>query len=159
VTGKQALILPCLARTDRDHQAGGPQFVTVENSMGVVHTSRGNLDPPSQHLVSEPALVAHLAVATLGNRSRIDWLHLIEDYDRIRELISQVIPGCDDMNRKVRSRGGFYLPNAARDDDYKTKTGKANFAVSTIEPNCLLPGQFLMTTLRSHDQYNTTIYG
>jgi molybdopterin-dependent oxidoreductase alpha subunit len=159
ITGRQALILPCLGRTDRDSQANGDQFVSVENSMGVVHTSRGNLEPPSDQLLSEPKIVARLAVSTLGTRTNVDWLHLVEDYDRIRDLIARVVPGCEDMNRRVRHKGGFYLPNAARDDDYKTKTGKANFVVSKIEPTPLGPGQFLMTTLRSHDQYNTTIYG
>jgi anaerobic selenocysteine-containing dehydrogenase len=86
-------------------------------------------------------------------------MHLIEDYDRIRELIAGVVPGCGDLNRRVRQNGGFYLPNPVRDDEYKTKTGKATFAVSVIEPTHLEPDQFLMTTLRSHDQYNTTIYG
>jgi molybdopterin-dependent oxidoreductase alpha subunit len=159
ITGKQALILPCLGRTDRDVQARGSQFVSVENSMGIVHTSRGNLMPPSDHLLSEPAIVARLAIATLGDRTKIDWMHLAGDYDRIRELIAQVVPGTEDMNRRVRQKGGFYLPNAARDDDYKTRTGKANFAVSAILPIHLEPGQFLMTTLRTHDQYNTTVYG
>jgi molybdopterin-dependent oxidoreductase alpha subunit len=159
ITGAHALILPCLGRTDRDLQAGGAQFVTVENSMGIVHRSRGNLDPPSEHLMSEPAIVAHLATAVLGERTKLDWLNLVEDYDRIRNWIAQIVPGCDDMNRKVRRRGGFYLPNAARDDTYATATGKANFKVAPIEPINLEPGQFLLTTLRSHDQYNTTIYG
>lgn len=159
ITGRQALILPCRGRTDRDAQASGDQFVTVENSMGIVHTSRGNLEPPSDQLLSEPEIVARLAVATLGNKTTVDWLQLVEDYDRIRALISRVVPGCEDMNDRVRHRGGFYLPNAARDNDYKTKTEKANFAVSAIEPTPLGPGQFLMTTIRSHDQYNTTIYG
>lgn len=159
ISGKQALILPCLGRTDRDVQAAGPQFVTVENSMGIVHTSRGNLEPPSNQLLSEPAIVAHMAVATLGNRTHVNWMRLIEDYDRIRELIARVVPGCEDMNRRVRQPGGFYLPNAARDNDYKTKSGKAQFTVSAIEPIHLEPDQFLLTTLRTHDQYNTTIYG
>ena len=159
ITGEQALILPCLGRTDRDLQAAGAQFVTVENSMGIVHSSRGSLDPPSEHLMSEPAIVAHLAAAVLGGRSQLNWLSLVEDYDRIRDLIARVVPGCDDMNRKVRRRGGFYLPNAARDDQCATSTGAANFTVSPIEPIHLEPGQFLLTTLRSHDQYNTTIYG
>ena len=95
----------------------------------------------------------------MGNRTTVDWLDLVEDYDRIRDLISRVVPGCEDMNRRLQHRGGFYLPNAARDDDYKTKTGRANFVVSAVEPVHLLPDQFLLTTLRSHDQYNTTIYG
>jgi molybdopterin-dependent oxidoreductase alpha subunit len=159
ITGKQALILPCLGRTDRDSQANRDQFVTVENSMGIVHTSRGNLEPPSDQLLSEPEIVTRLAVATLGKKTTVDWLQLVEDYDRIRELIARVVPGCEDMNDRVRRKGGFYLPNAARDNDYKTKTGKANFAVSVIEPTPLGPRQFLMTTIRSHDQYNTTIYG
>jgi anaerobic selenocysteine-containing dehydrogenase len=109
--------------------------------------------------LSEPALVARLAVTTLATKTTVDWLHLIEDYDRIRELIARVVPGCEDMNSRVRRKGGFYLPNAARNNDYKTKTGKANFMVSTIASIPLGAGQFLMTTLRSHDQYNTTIYG
>lgn len=159
ITGKQALILPCLGRTDRDVQAGGAQFVSVENSMGIMHTSRGNLEPPSDQLLSEPAIVARLAVATLRDRTRVDWMHLVEDYDRIRELIARVVPGCEDMNRRVREKGGFYLPNAARDNDYKTKTGKATFAASPIVPIHVESGQFLLTTLRTHDQYNTTIYG
>jgi molybdopterin-dependent oxidoreductase alpha subunit len=159
ITGKQALILPCLGRTDRDIQASGPQFVTVENSMGVVHTSKGNLEPPSDQLLSEPAIVARLAVATLGSRSAVNWTHLVEDYDRIRDVIAQVIPGCEDMNRRVRQKGGFYLPNSARENDYRTKSGKATFTVSVLDPISLKSGQFLMTTLRSHDQYNTTIYG
>ncbi|MGA8762282.1 MAG: FdhF/YdeP family oxidoreductase [Candidatus Sulfotelmatobacter sp.] len=159
ITGKTALILPCLGRTDRDVQAGGEQFVTVENSMGIVHSSRGSLEPPSEQLMSEPAIVAHLAVATLKGRTEINWLTLIENYDRIRDLIAQVIPGCDDLNRKVRKPGGFYLPNAARNDEYETATGKANFTVSPMEAIDLQPGQFLLTTLRTHDQYNTTIYG
>jgi len=159
ITGKKALILPCLGRTDRDHQASGAQFVTVENSMGIVHTSRGNLEPPSDDLLSEPVLVARLALATLGDRSSVKWAELVEDYDRIRELIARVVPGCENMNQRVRQKGGFYLPNAARDNDYKTKSGKATFTVSSLERVHLAPGQFLLTTLRSHDQYNTTIYG
>jgi len=159
VPGRQALILPCLGRTDRDEQKSGLQFVTVENSMGVVHTSRGSLDPPSDQLLSEPEIVARLAVATLGQRAQGNWLPLIENYDRIRDLIARIVPGCEDMNRKVRHRGGFYLPNAARDGEFKTRTGKAQFTVSAIEPILLTFGQFLLTTLRSHDQYNTTIYG
>jgi molybdopterin-dependent oxidoreductase alpha subunit len=159
ITGKQALILPCLGRTDHDMQTAGPQFVSVENSMGIVHSSRGNLKPPSDQLLSEPAIVARLAVATLGSRTTVNWMHLVEDYDRIRDLIARVIPDCEDMNQRVRQKAGFYLPNAARDDAYNTNTGKANFAVSVMEPISLQPGQFLLTTLRSHDQYNTTIYG
>ncbi|HTS36798.1 MAG TPA: FdhF/YdeP family oxidoreductase [Candidatus Solibacter sp.] len=159
ITGKQSLILPCLGRTDRDVQAAGAQFVSVENSMGIVHTSRGSLDPPSEQLLSEPAIVAGLAVATLGNRSSVKWNYLVEDYDRIRELIARVVPGCEEMNVRVRRRGGFYLPNAARDNEYKTKSGKAQFTVSVMEPIRLGAGQFLMTTVRSHDQYNTTVYG
>ncbi len=159
ITGRQALILPCLGRTDRDVQASGEQFVSVENSMGIVHTSRGNLEPPSGQLLSEPAIVARLAVATLKQRTKVNWMLLVEDYDRIRELIARIVPGCDDMNRRSRQKGGFYLPNAARDNDYKTKTGKANFTVSTLDPVPLEPGQFILTTLRAHDQYNTTIYG
>ena len=159
ITGKQALILPCLGRTDRDTQRGGEQFVTVENSMGIVHMSQGRLDPPCDQLLSEPAIVARLAAATLGSRSNVNWLALIENYDRIRELIAQVVPGCEDLNRKVRQQGGFYLPNAAHENQYETTSGKASFTISPINPIQLDPGQFILTTIRSHDQFNTTIYG
>jgi molybdopterin-dependent oxidoreductase alpha subunit len=159
ITGKQGLILPCLGRTDRDSQASGEQFVCVENSMGIVHSSHGRLEPPSAGLLSEPAIVAHLAVATLGERTRVEWMKLIEDYDRIRDLIARVVPGCEDLNKKVRHKGGFYLPNGARENNFKTSNGKAKFTVSAIEPVALAVGQFLLMTLRSHDQYNTTIYG
>ena len=159
ITGKQALILPCLGRTDRDTQASGNQFVTVENSMGIVHASKGRLDPPSEDLFSEPAIVARLAAATLGSRTKVNWLHLIENYDRIREVIADVVPGCENLNWKVRQKAGFYLPNPARDNIYKTKTGKARFTVSPIEAVHLDAGQFLLMTIRSHDQFNTTIYG
>jgi molybdopterin-dependent oxidoreductase alpha subunit len=159
VTGEQALILPCLGRTERDVQACGEQFVSVENSMGVVHSSRGSLEPASPQLMSEPAIVARLARATLGSRSSIEWESLVEDYDRVRELIERVIPGFDEYNRRVRETGGFYLPNLAREGVFKTSTGRANFTVHELPRNELAPGQFLMMTIRSHDQFNTTIYG
>jgi molybdopterin-dependent oxidoreductase alpha subunit len=159
VTGGQALILPCLGRTERDAQKSGGQFVSVENSMGVVHSSRGSLEPASPHLLSEPAIVARLARATLGARSRVEWEWLVEDYDRVRELIERVIPGFGEYNRRVREPGGFYLPNLAREGVFKTSTGRANFTVHELPRNELAPGQFLMMTVRSHDQFNTTIYG
>jgi anaerobic selenocysteine-containing dehydrogenase len=159
MTGKHALLLPCLARTDRDTQKAGDQFVTVENSMGIVHASQGRLEPPSKDLLSEPMIVAWLASATLKWRTKIAWLDLVEDYNRIRDLIARVVPGCEDLNRRVRAKGGFYLPNAAREGRFETSKGKANFTVSAINRIRLGPGQFLLTTLRSHDQFNTTIYG
>jgi molybdopterin-dependent oxidoreductase alpha subunit len=159
VTGEQALILPCLGRTERDVQRSGEQFVSVENSMGVVHSSRGSLEPASTHLLSEPAIVARLARATLGARSAVEWEWLTEDYDRVRDLIERVIPGFDDYNRRVREPGGFYLPNLAREGVFKTSTDRANFTVHELPRNELAPGQFLMMTIRSHDQFNTTIYG
>jgi molybdopterin-dependent oxidoreductase alpha subunit len=159
VTGEQALILPCLGRTEIDVQATGEQFVSTENSMGVVQASRGSLQPASPHLKSEPAIVAGLARAVLGQRSTVDWEGLVADYDRIRDCIERVIPGFDDYNRRVREPGGFYLPNLARERQFKTATGKANFTVHEIPRHRLEPGQFLMMTMRSHDQFNTTIYG
>ncbi|MGH9900518.1 MAG: molybdopterin dinucleotide binding domain-containing protein, partial [Pyrinomonadaceae bacterium] len=152
-------ILPCLGRTEIDEQGAGPQFVSMENSMGIVHTSRGSLRPASPHLLSEPAIVARLARATLGGRSAVDWEHLVENYDRIRDLIARTIPGFEDYNRRVREPGGFYLPNLARARSFKTATGRANFTVHDIPRHPLAPGQFLMMTVRSHDQFNTTIYG
>jgi molybdopterin-dependent oxidoreductase alpha subunit len=159
VTGEQALILPCLGRTERDAQASGEQFVSAENSMGVVQASRGRLAPASAHLLSEPAIVARLARATLGTRTNVDWEGLAADYDRIRDLIARTIPGFEDYNRRVRQPAGFYLPNHARERRFKTATGKAHFTVHPLPRHELAPGQFLMMTIRSHDQFNTTIYG
>jgi anaerobic selenocysteine-containing dehydrogenase len=117
------------------------------------------LEPASVHLLSEPAIVARLAEAVLGNRSRIDWRWYVADYDRIRDAIMRCIPGFDDYNRRVREPAGFYLPNAARDGVFKTKTGRANFTVHELPRHDLQPGQFMMMTIRSHDQFNTSIYG
>ncbi|HKR02650.1 MAG TPA: FdhF/YdeP family oxidoreductase, partial [Pyrinomonadaceae bacterium] len=159
ITGEQALILPCLGRTEVDVQASGPQFVSCENSMGVVQASRGSLEPASHHLLSETAIVARLAHATLGERTSVNWLALAGDYDLIRAAIERVIPGFDDYNARVRRPGGFYLPNLARERSFKTATGRAQFTVHELPRHDLGPGQFLMMTMRSHDQFNTTIYG
>ncbi|HEX8491467.1 MAG TPA: FdhF/YdeP family oxidoreductase [Pyrinomonadaceae bacterium] len=159
VTGEQALILPCLGRTEIDVQAAGAQFVSMENSMGIVHASRGHLRPASEHLLSEVMIVARLAEAALGLRSTVNWLHLAEDYDRIRERIEKVIPGFADYNRRVREPAGFYLPNSPREGRFNTATGRARFTIHPLPVHALAPGQFLMMTMRSHDQFNTTVYG
>jgi len=159
VTGRQALILPALGRTERDMQASGPQFVTTENSMEVVQMSRGKLPPASEHLRSECAIVAGLARATLGTLSQVPWEDLIFDYDRIRERIEAVIPGFDGYNERARQPGGFHLPNPIRQRTSILSSGKARFTVHPLPDLRLEPGQFLMTTIRAHDQYNTTIYG
>jgi molybdopterin-dependent oxidoreductase alpha subunit len=159
VTGQVSLLLPCLGRTERDDQESGPQFVTVENSMGVVHATRGQLEPASPHLRSEPAIVAGLARATLGARSPTDWEALAADYSRIRALIARVVPGCDDYDARVRKPGGFALPNGPREGRFPTPSGKAHFTVHQMPRWQLPPGQLLLMTIRSHDQFNTTIYG
>ncbi len=159
ITGQQALLLPCLGRTEIDRQASGEQFVTVENTTGVVHASRGVLEPASPHLRSEPAIVAAMARATLGARSTVDWGGLIDDYDRIRDHIEHVVPGFVQYNRRVREPGGFYLPNGPREGTFATPSKRARFTVHPIPERALAPGQLLLTTLRSHDQFNTTIYG
>jgi molybdopterin-dependent oxidoreductase alpha subunit len=159
IHGEQALILPCLARTDQDMQADGEQFVSVENSMGVVHSSQGILPPCSEDLMSEPAIVAHLAKATLGSQSKVDWEKMIANYDEIREAIEKTIPGFDDYNQRVREPGGFYLPNGARKGEFNTASGKAQFTINAVPDNPLKEDEYMMMTIRSHDQYNTTIYG
>ena len=158
VTGQQALILPCLGRSERDVQHGREQFVTTENSMGIVQASRGVLDPASPDLLSEPAIVARLARATLGTRSRVPWEELASDYDNIRESIERVIPIFERYNERVRVPGGFYLPNAARNRTFDTATGKARFTVHALPTLDLAPGRLLLTTVRAHDQFNTTVY-
>ncbi|MFJ5101679.1 FdhF/YdeP family oxidoreductase [Streptomyces sp. NPDC088554] len=160
VTGTRALILPTLGRTDKDVQAGGRQVVTVEDSMGMVHTSRGNLPPASPHLLSEPAIVSRLARATLGPGSRTPWEEFEKDYASIRDRISRVVPGFEDFNARVARPGGFSLPHPPRDERrFPTATGKANFTAAPVEFPALPEGRLLLQTLRSHDQYNTTIYG
>ena len=159
ITGKRALILPCLGRSEKDLQESGEQFVSVENSMGVVHKSSGHLNPSSKHLLSEPEIVARLAKETL-KESQVKWLDFITDYDNIRDKIEAVIPGFDNYNKRVREKGGFYLPNNARDNNFSsTKTGKANFTINKASDIEIKDNEFIMMTIRTHDQYNTTIYG
>ena len=159
VTGKNALILPCLGRTEVDVQQSGEQFVTVENSMGVVHRSTGGLMPASPDLRSEPSIVASLAEATLSSTD-IDWSGLADDYDRIRDLMERSLDGFDDYNTRVRQSNGFSLPNPPRDEQaFGTPSGKAVFTVHDL-PDVQVPqDHYVLMTLRSHDQYNTTIYG
>ncbi len=159
ITGRQAIILPCLGRTEIDVQSSGVQFVSVENSMGIVHSSRGSLKPASEHLLSEPMIVARLAQVTLGEKSSVNWDWLVEDYDRIRYHISRVVTGFENFSARLREPGGFYLPNSARDGVFKTASGRAEFTVHALPKHELGAGQYLMMTMRSHDQYNTTIYG
>jgi molybdopterin-dependent oxidoreductase alpha subunit len=156
--GETALILPCLGRTEKDIQSGKEQFVTVENSAGVVHQSRGDKEPASSHLLSEPKIVAELAKATVGIR-HLNWDNIVSDHDDIRNLIERTIPGFENYNKRVRKPGGFYLPNSARSGEFKTSTAKANFSINEIADHKLRDGEYLMMTIRSHDQYNTTIYG
>ncbi|MEQ9728290.1 FdhF/YdeP family oxidoreductase [Pseudomonas sp. WHRI 8822A] len=165
-TGKDALILPCLGRTDIDVQATGPQAITVEDSFSMIHASNGQLEPLSKQMRSEPAIVAGIAKATLGNHP-VDWDAMIADYSRIRELIADTIPGFQDFNTRVQHPGGFYLGNSAGARQWKTTTGKANFKSNALLADLLPPqvrnsGQtpdLILQTMRSHDQYNTTIYG
>jgi len=159
VTGRTALILPCLGRTERDVQRGKEQFITTENSMGVVQQSRGSLVPASPNLLSECAIVARLADATLQKRTAVPWLELVEDYDRIRDRISRVVPGFDNYNERVRQPGGFYLPNKPREGEFPTPAGKAIFTAHPLHELHVEPGQLVMMTIRTHDQFNTTVYG
>jgi molybdopterin-dependent oxidoreductase alpha subunit len=158
ITGDRALILPCLGRTEVDTQTTGPQFVTTENSMGVVQMSHGSLEPASAELLSEPQIVARLARATFEHRTTIDWEQLAANYDLVRDSIERVVPGFENYNARVREPGGFYLPNAVRDRVFKTASGKAMFTVHPLPEHKLEPGQFLMMTIRSHDQFNTSVY-
>lgn len=160
VAGDTALILPTLGRTEKDVQESGPQFVTVEDSMSVVHASRGRLSPASDTLLSEVAIVSRLGRKLLGDGHPVQWEEFEKDYDAVREHIAAVVPGCTDYNEKVRRPDGFVLPHPPRDSrTFTTTTGKANFTVNEAEPLEVPEGRLLLQTLRSHDQYNTTIYG
>jgi len=162
VTGRTALILPCLGRSEKDHTSVGEQFVSVENSMGIVHSSRGSSKPASGMLRSEPSIVSGIAGAldTRIGRSGIAWQDLAEDYDKVRDMIEASIPGFEGYNERVRLDGGFYLPNPPRDSrTFPTESGYANFRVHDLSGASAGTGRYLMMTIRSHDQYNTTIYG
>jgi molybdopterin-dependent oxidoreductase alpha subunit len=158
VTGREALILPCLGRSERDLQASGEQFVTVEDSMGIISPSRGVFEPASPELRSEVFIVTHLASATLAARDGEMFAALCDDYDRIRAHIEAVIPGFEDFNRRIRT-GPFSLPNPAREGVFETASGKATFIAHALPRLELGPDELVMMTIRSHDQFNTTIYG
>ncbi len=162
--GKKSVILPCLGRTDVDIQNGKPQAITVEDSFSMVHASKGVIEVESRDLRSEPAIIAGIAQATLGNFP-INWLEIINNYDDIRNLIAATIPGFEQFNQKLGQPGGFYLGNSAASYIWKTDSAKANFSAAKLPSQIsALPSDknqkvFTMQTLRSHDQYNTTIYG
>ncbi|MGB0525849.1 MAG: FdhF/YdeP family oxidoreductase [Flammeovirgaceae bacterium] len=158
VHGKKGLILPTLGRTDKHIQKSGEQFVSVENSMGIVHTSYGMLQPPSDKLLSEPSIVAGIATATIKDSS-IDWNYLVEDYSRIRDLIEKSIAGFEGYNQKLKKDNGFALPNGARQGIFNTVDKKAHFTVNQLSSVEVAPDEYLMMTIRSHDQFNTTVYG
>lgn len=159
VTGKEALILPCLGRSEKDYQKTGVQVQSVENSMGVVSSTKGILEPCSNNLLSEVAVVCGIANATLKDRSKINWLAYKDNYALVREDIAEVVNGFQDYNKKLKQPAGFYLPNGARERKFKTKTGKANFTKNKLPKWKLKSGELIMMTIRSHDQFNTTIYG
>ncbi|WP_338773116.1 FdhF/YdeP family oxidoreductase [Nocardia vulneris] len=160
VHGRTALILPTLGRTDKDLRDGVKQQVSVEDSMSMVHLSTGRLDPVSKHLRSEVAIVCDLALTLFGADHPVPWARFRSDYDTVRDAISRVVPGCADYNAKVRARNGFVLPHPPRDSrEFRTSTGKANFAVNELTWTPVPEGRLILQTLRSHDQYNTTIYG
>ncbi|CAI2047556.1 Formate dehydrogenase H [Serratia fonticola] len=163
ITGKDALILPTLGRTELDMQASGPQYITVEDSFSMVHASEGIGKPLADTQRSETAIVCGIADAVLGNQ-KLDWLELADDYSLIRQHIQATIPGFDDFNQRCEQPGGFYLGNAAAELRFATQSGKAEFSAAPL-PDTLFPqigaekAPFVLQTLRSHDQYNTTIYG
>ncbi len=157
--GGASLILPCLGRTEQDEQKSGPQFVTVENSMSVVHRTQGVLSPASDKLRSEVAIVCEMAEQVLGSRSVVPWLRLRDNYDLIRDEIEATVLGFSHFNERVRSGDGFVLPNGARNRSFATPEGRAQFTVAPLPKHELSDGQLLMMTIRTHDQFNTTIYG
>ncbi|MFC5381085.1 FdhF/YdeP family oxidoreductase [Aquipuribacter nitratireducens] len=159
VVGEVALILPTLGRTERDVQQAGEQVVTVEDSMSAVHASRGTLKPASPHLLSEVAIICRLAREVLGDRLAADWAGFEADYRTIRAAISRVVPGFDDYEKKIEHPGGFTLPHAARERRWNTASGRATFTANELYYPKVPEGRLLLQTLRSHDQFNTTIYG
>lgn len=159
VHGEEALILPCLGRSDKDIVNGEAQFISCENSMSVVQLSKGILKPVSDKLLSEPVIICMIAKATLGDRSKISWDRYLQHYDHIRDDIERTIPGFEKYNERVRKPGGFYLPNSNREGSFDTDTKKAQFNVATFKAVAIADDELMMMTVRSHDQFNTTIYG
>jgi molybdopterin-dependent oxidoreductase alpha subunit len=159
ITGERALILPCLGRSEEDIQVTGKQFLTVEDSMGIVNPSEGFFRPASPDLLSDVAIVANLAHATLGSRTSTNWLGFASDYNLVRDAISRVIPGFENFNTRLAKEKFFYLPNAAKQRIFKTSSAKAKLSVCPIPKHDLKSDEFLLTTIRSHDQFNSTIYG
>ena len=158
ITGTTSVILPCQGRTEIDMQAAERQFTTVEDTLGVVSSSRGVLAPVSKDVKSEVAIIAGIAAATVSGKGEVNWVNLL-DYDQIRDCASRVVAGFEKFNERVRVPGGFYAPVPAKERQFATATGKANFTVNPIRPLQLAADQYLMMTIRSHDQFNTTIYG
>jgi molybdopterin-dependent oxidoreductase alpha subunit len=156
--GKVSLILPCLGRSEEDVQAGGEQFVSTESTMLNVQMSKGIFDPASEHLRSETWIICQLAKATLGEKTTVDWDAMVSNYDNIRDAISRVVPGCENYNERIRTKTGFYMPNPPNHGEFQTPSGKALFVASPLEKTEVSPGRLLMTTIRSHDQFNTTVY-
>lgn len=159
VHGEEAMILPCLSRSDLDVINGEEQFVTCENSTGVVQSSKGKLKPVSEMMLSEPVIVCRLAKAVLGKKSKIGWDKYMLHYDNIRNDIERTIDGFENYNERVRKPGGFYLPNCNREGKFDTDCSKAKFNISDFEIPKLEEDDLIMMTIRSHDQFNTTIYG
>ena len=162
IPGKVGVILPCLGRTEKDITGGKEQFVTVENSMGIVHKSIGGSRPASPELKSEVAIIVGIAksIENFENSNKVQWDSFIKHYDNIRQKIESVVPGFERYNKRCRVDGGFYLPNPPRDDrKFETASGKANFISHKMEAISTSPNEYVMMTIRSHDQYNTTIYG
>jgi anaerobic selenocysteine-containing dehydrogenase len=157
VHGREALILPCLGRTEKDKQRSGLQQVTVEDSMSMVHLSAGMKEPASPHLLSEPAIIAGIARATLPE-SNTPWEEYTADYDRIRDKMAEAIAGFECFNRRVRQPLGFRLRQPARELVFQTDTVRANFSAAPLPDVVLPPGRLMLGTMRSHDQFNTTIY-
>ena len=161
VHGKEAIILPTYGRSDKDIVNGELQIISTENSMGVVQQSKGMLDAVSDNLINETQIVCRMAMETLGDRSVVNWKKYHDSYDAVRDDIEQCIPGFENYNVRVREKGGFYLPNEARDKQYFSKKleGKAPFTLTEVPDNTLADDEYMMATTRTHDQFNTTIYG
>jgi molybdopterin-dependent oxidoreductase alpha subunit len=159
IHGEEAIILPCLGRSDKDMTGISEQFVSCENSTGVVQSSKGVLEPVSKDLLSEPEIVCRLAMSALGSKSKVNWNKYTEHYDNIRNDIEQTIPGFENYNERIRKSGGFYLPHCNRENRFDTPAKKAMFNISNYKDPELKKDELVMMTIRSHDQFNTTIYG